>query len=127
MNVESTAKYMRVSPDKVRPLIRRLSGLPVAQALNLVRFSPKKGAGMIRKCMEAAVANAVNNHDRDAESLWVVEATVTPGPSIRRFWPRARGSASPIRRRTSHIRVVLTDGEETLPPAAEVEAAAAEA
>ncbi len=113
MNVESTAKYMRVSPDKVRPLMRRLGGMPVNEALNLVRFSPSKAAGMIRKVMEAAVANAVNNHDRDAERLWVVEATATAGPSQRRYWPRARGSASPIRKRTSHLRVVLTDGEQT--------------
>lgn len=111
MNVESTGKYMRVSPDKVRPLARGLKGLPVNDALNLMRFNARKGAAMLRKVMAAAVADAVNNHQCDAERLRVERAVVTAGPSQRRFWPRARGSASPVRKRTSHIRVVLTDGE----------------
>ncbi len=112
MNVESTAKYMRISPDKVRPLMRRVCGLPVNDALSMMQFSPKKGAAMVRKVMKAAVANAVNNHESDAEQLRVARATVTAGPSLRRFWPRARGSASPIRKRTSHITVELTDGRD---------------
>lgn len=112
MNVESTAKYMRISPDKVRPLMRKLRGMPVNDALSMMEFSPRKGAAMIRKVMRAAVANAVNNHQSDAESLRVSRAVVTAGPSLRSYWPRARGSASPIRKRTSHITVAVTDGND---------------
>ncbi len=112
MNVESTAKYMRISPEKVRPLARRLRGMPVNEALSLVQFSPKKGAAMVGKVMKAAIANAVNNHQCEEERLRVVRATVSAGPSLRRYWPRARGSASPIRKRTSHICVEVTDGSD---------------
>lgn len=118
MNVESTAKYMRISPDKVRPLMRNLRGMPVNDALSMMQFSPQKGAAMIHKVMRAAVANAVNNHQGDAESLRVSRAVVTAGPSLRRYWPRARGSASPIRKRTSHITVEVTDGRDEAPVAA---------
>ncbi len=123
MNVESTAKYMRISPDKVRPLMRKVCGLPVNDALSMMQFSPRKGAAMIRKVMRAAVADAVNNHQGDAEELRVARAFVTAGPSLRRYWPRARGSASPIRKRTSHITVELTDGRDATPDSSPDQAA----
>jgi len=109
MQVTSTYKYARISPFKAREVTREIQGLPVSAALDIVAFSPKKVAGLIAKTLKSAVANAENNADLRAESLVVKEATVGEGPTFKRFQPKARGSAGPIRKRTSHIRIVLTD------------------
>lgn len=109
MNVTSTYRYARISPFKAREVTREIQGLPVAAALDIVAFSPKKAAALVAKTLKSAVANAENNANLRAEGLVVREAVVGEGPTFKRFQPRARGSAGPIRKRTSHIRIVLTD------------------
>ena len=112
MKVTSTYKSARISPLKARDVAREIQGLPVSEALNILNFTPRKAAQIVGKTLKAAAANAENNHDLDPDTMKVEEATVTDGPSFRRFKPRARGSASAIKRRTSHIRIVLAPNED---------------
>ena len=125
MEVTSTYKYARVSPKKARDVAREIQGLPVSAALDILTFTPKKAAFLINKTLKSAIANAENNFELDAEELVVGEATIGAGPSFRRFKPRARGSAGAIRKRTSHIRITLTEAdEEEAAPAPKKKAAA---
>ena len=109
MEVSATTKYVRISPTKTRDLARKIQGLPVAQALQVVDFSERKGARRIGKTLKSAIANAENNAQLDVDDLRVKEAVVGDGPRLRRYWPRARGMVSPIERKTSHVRIVLSD------------------
>jgi large subunit ribosomal protein L22 len=109
MQVRSTYRYAKISPFKVREVTRAIQGLPVSAALDLVAFSPKKAAGLIAKTLKSAVANAENNANLRVDGLVVKEATVGEGPTIKRLMTRARGSGSRILKRSSHIRIILTD------------------
>ena len=109
MQVRSTYRFARISAFKAREVTREIQGLPASDALNLLRFVPKKAAGLVRKTLASAVANAENNNNLNVENLVVQEAVVGEGPTAKRFQPKARGSAGPIRKRTSHIRIILTD------------------
>src|SRR5205823_9594916 len=109
MEVRATYKYAKISPFKAREVTREIQGLPVSAALDIVAFSPKKAAALIQKTLKSAIANAENNNDLRAENLVVKEAVIGEGPTLKRSQPKARGSAGPIRKRTSHIRIVLTD------------------
>lgn len=116
MEVKSLYKYARVSPLKARDVAREIQGLPVSAALDILNFTPRKAAFLIGKTLKSAIANAENNHELDIESLVVKEATATDGPSFRRFKARARGSGAPIKRRTSHLQIILSDEIELAPP-----------
>src|SRR6266704_1718600 len=109
MEVRATYKYAKISPFKAREITREIQGLPVSAALDLVAFSPKKAAMLISKTLKSAVANAENNANLRVDGLVVKEAIVGEGPTMKRMMPRARGSGSRILKRTSHIRIVLTD------------------
>jgi large subunit ribosomal protein L22 len=109
MQIHSTTKYVRISAFKAREVAREIQGLPVAQALDLVAFSPKKAAVLIGKTLKSAIANAENNNNLRAEDLFVKEARIGEGPTAKRFQPKARGSAGPILKRSSHIRIVVSD------------------
>ena len=109
MQVISTYRNARISAFKAREVSREIQGLPVSSALDICAFSPKKAAVLIAKTLKSAVANAENNNDLRVEKLVVKEATVGEGSTFKRFQPKARGSAGPILKRTSHIRIVLTD------------------
>src|SRR6202790_3844131 len=109
MQVRSTYRYAKISPFKVREVTRAIQGLPVSAALDLVAFSPKKAAHLIAKTLKSAVANAENNANLRVDGLVVKEATVGEGPTMKRLMARARGSGSRILKRTSHIRIVLSD------------------
>jgi large subunit ribosomal protein L22 len=109
MQVRSTYRFARISAFKAREVTREIQGLPASDALDLLRFVPKKAAGLVRKTLASAVANAENNNNLNVENLVVQEAVVGEGPTAKRFQPPARGSAGPIRKRTSHIRIILTD------------------
>ena len=109
MEVRSTYKYARISPFKVREVTREIQGLPVSAALDLLAFTPKKAAFLISKTLKSAIANAENNANLKPDGLVVKEATVGEGPTLKRIMARARGSASRILKRTSHIRIVLSD------------------
>ncbi|MGC6427467.1 MAG: 50S ribosomal protein L22 [Akkermansiaceae bacterium] len=115
MQVRSTTKYARISPKKARDVAREIQGLAVSDALDALTYTPRKSAYLIGKTLKSAIANAENNHELSADELIVKEATVGDGPTLKRFKPRARGSAGAIRKRTSHIFITLTDefeGEE---------------
>ena len=109
MEVRSVYKSARVSPKKARDVAREIQGLPVSDALNTLTFTPRKAAFLIGKTLKSAIANAENNHELAADGLVVKEAHVCDGPMFKRFKPRARGSASAIRKRTSHIYITLSD------------------
>src|SRR4051794_22791486 len=109
MEVRSIYRYARISAFKVREVTREIQGLPVAAALDVLAFTPKKAAFLIGKTLKSAVANAENNANLKVDTLVVKEAVAGEGPTLKRIMARARGSASGILKRTSHIRIVLTD------------------
>jgi large subunit ribosomal protein L22 len=109
MEIRSIYKYARISPFKAREVTREIQGLPVSAALDLLAFTPKKAAFLIGKTLKSAIANAENNANLKPDGLVVKEAIVGEGPTLKRIMARARGSASPIQKRTSHIRIVLSD------------------
>jgi large subunit ribosomal protein L22 len=109
MEVRSIYRYARISPFKVREVTREIQGLPVSAALEVLAFTPKKAAFLINKTLKSAIANAENNAQLKADGLVVKEAVVGEGPTFKRIMARARGSASRILKRTSHIRIVLSD------------------
>ena len=106
-NVHAVAKYVRVSPPKVRQLTRVITGEHVEEARRILRFSDKGAAEPLLKVLNSAVANAENNVGLDPDELWVARAFVDEGPTLKRFRPRAQGRAFRIRKRTSHITVVV--------------------
>ena len=109
MEVRSIYKYARISPFKAREVTREIQGLPVSVALDLLAFTPKKAAFLISKTLKSAIANAENNANLKPDGLVVKEAIVGEGPTLKRIMARARGSASRIQKRTSHIRIVLSN------------------
>jgi large subunit ribosomal protein L22 len=109
MQVKSTYKFARISAFKAREVTREIQGLPATDALDILRFTPKKAALLVIKTLKSAIANAENNNNLSAANLVVQEAIVGEGPTFKRSQPKARGSAGPIRKRTSHIRITLTD------------------
>ncbi len=111
MEVQAVTKFVRMSPTKARDLARSLKGLSVSEALNITTIGERKAAFMIGKTLKSAVANAENNEDLDVDDLVVKEAIIDVGPTMKRFWPRARGMVSPIKRRMCHVKIVLTDEE----------------
>lgn len=109
MEIAAKTRFVRLSASKAVDLARAVRGLPVNQALQTLSASRRKGAVLMLKTLKAAVANAENNAKLAVEKLYVREAAVEQGPSMKRFWPRSRGMVSPVLRRLSHIRFVLTD------------------
>src|SRR3954469_8040462 len=109
MEVRAIYRYAKISPFKAREITREIQGLPVSAALDVVAFSPKKAAALINKTLKSAVANAENNANLKVAGLVVKEATVGEGPTMRPMRAGARGSASRILKRTSHIRIILSD------------------
>ena len=112
MLIKSTFRGARISAFKAREVTREIQGLPVAIALDILALTPRKAAGMIAKTLKSAIANAENNNNIRADKLLVSEATVGEGQTFKRFQPKARGSAGPIRKRTSNIRIILSDTQE---------------
>ena len=109
MQIKSIYRGARISAFKAREVTRAIQGLPVSAALDLLAFTPRKAAALVAKTLKSAVANAENNANLRVERLVVQEAVVGEGPTMKRSQPKARGSAGPIRKRTSHIRIILTD------------------
>ena len=109
MEVLSVYRGARISAFKARELTREIQGLGASAALDLIAFSPKKAAVLVGKTLKSAIANAENNNELKVDTLVVKEATVGEGPTTKRGKSRARGSSSQIRKRTAHIRIVLSD------------------
>jgi large subunit ribosomal protein L22 len=101
-------KYVRMSAYKARQVIDTIRGKDTTEAADILRFTEREAARVIRKCLESAVANAAHNDGLDPESLYVSAAYVDEGMTIKRFQPRARGRASRIRKRTCHITVIVS-------------------
>ena len=101
------AKYVRISSSKVKIVIDLIRGKKVDDALAILQFTPKAAAPIVHKVLTSAIANAVNNNEMDRKTLYVAEVYANPGPTLKRFVARSRGSASPVLKRTSHISVVL--------------------
>lgn len=109
MQTQAVLKFVRVSPQKARLVADMVRGKPVDQALATLRFSRKRAAGVIRKVLESAIANAENNDGADVDELRISEILVDQGPVMKRIAPRAKGRADRILKRTSHITVRVAD------------------
>ncbi len=101
------AKYVRISSRKVQIVVDLIRGKNVDEALAILKFTPKAASPVVEKLLNSAIANAVNNNEMDRSTLYVAEIYANPGPTLKRWIARSRGSASPILKRTSHISVVL--------------------
>ncbi len=112
MEAKAIAKWVRVSPDRARLVARAIQGKSVDEALVITQLAHSKGARVIRKALESAVANAEHNYDLDVDKLYVKEARVDKGPFLKRMKPRSRGRADIIKRPTSHITIVVAEREE---------------
>ncbi len=109
MEVQATSKFVRMSPLKIRDVARVIRGKSAEEAMNLLRFIPRKSARLLAKTLKSAMANAENNNNLSADSLFISRILVDEGPAIKRFKPAARGSAHPFKKRTTHINIVLSD------------------
>ena len=113
MEVKASAKYMRISPRKVHKVLGAVKGKPVETALNALKFMPQKAAGILEKVIRSAVANADQNPDIDIDLLVVRNIVADQGPTLKRWRARARGRATRILKRTSHITVILDEESST--------------
>ena len=111
VRVRAVARYVRVSPYKARRIADQIRGKDLEEARYITRFSPLRAARLVGKVLESAVANAENNKGLRAEDLVVVNCYVDEGPTLKRWRPRALGRATRIRKRTSHITVILGERE----------------
>jgi large subunit ribosomal protein L22 len=109
MEVKASAKYMRISPRKVHKVLGAVKGKPVETALNALKFMPQKAAGILEKVIRSAVANADQHPDIDIDLLVVRNVVADQGPTLKRWRARARGRATRILKRTSHITVILDE------------------
>lgn len=111
MEAKAIARYIRISPLKVNFICREIKNKQVDEALNILKFTPKRGAKVLEKVLNSAIANAENNLSLDRENLYVTEAYANDGPHMKRWRPKARGMAYPILKRSSHIGVVIKERE----------------
>ena len=109
MEIRALTKYSRISPKKAREITRVIQGRNASEAVDLLKFIPRKSARLVSKTLQSAIANAENNANLSADSLTVKSAVVNEGPALKRFRPAARGSAHPYKKRMSHIQIVLSD------------------
>jgi len=107
MEARAQARYVRVTPMKARRVIDMIRGLPAGEAQAILRFAPQAASEPVGKVLDSAIANAVNNLQLQEANLWVSAAFVDEGPTMKRFRPRAQGRAYRIRKRSSHITVVV--------------------
>ena len=112
MKTQAKARHVRQSPYKVRRVLDLVRGLPVDEARVVLKHTPRRAADPILKCLDSAIANAEHNLAADSEELVISEAYADEGPTLKRWRPRARGRATRIRKRTSHITIIVADTEE---------------
>lgn len=104
---KATLRHIRMSPRKARLVVDLIRGKQVEPALAILKYSPKKGAKLAKKLLESAIANAREHARADVDSLWVTGGWVDEGKTLRRFMPAAHGRATPIRKRSSHMTIVV--------------------
>jgi len=109
MEVKAVAKYIRISPQKARLVVDLVRGKKVEEAQRILAFTRKKAAGVVEKVLKSAIANATQNPNIDEKILYVKEVFVGQGPSLKRWRARAQGRAAMIKKRMSHITVILDE------------------
>ena len=109
MEAKAVAKYIRISPRKAAQVADLVRGKSVGEAYAILKFTPNAAADAIAKVLKSAVANAVNNNEMNEEKLYVKACYANEGITLKRFMPRAKGSASAIHKRTSHITIVVDE------------------
>ena len=109
MESKAVAKFVRITPRKVRIVLDLIRGKNVAEAFAILKFTPKAGADVVEKVLRSAVANAENNFDMDVDKLFVKTAFADEGPTMKRIQPRSRGQAFKILKRTSHVTIVVDE------------------
>lgn len=109
VEARATAKYIRIAPRKAGQVADVVRGKNVNEALAILKYTPRGAAPVIAKVVKSAMANAENNYNMDVDKLYVAEVFANQGPTMKRFMPRAMGRATTIRKRTSHIEVVLKE------------------
>lgn len=112
MKAKAVEKFIRISPRKLRYVADVIRAKRVDDAVDLLTFTTKKAALIIRKAVQSAAANATENHKMNEDDLVVEKIFINEGPILKRFRPRARGRATKIRKRTSHLTVIVSDGRE---------------
>lgn len=109
METRAATKFIRVSPRKIRLVMDQVRGRKVEEALNILSFAPQKGARILKKLINSAVANAEQNSNVDVDSLYVKRLYADEGPTMKRWRPRAQGRATRINKRTSHLTIIVDD------------------
>jgi len=111
MEVKATAKYMRISAQKVRKIVDGIKGKPAEMGLNALKFMPQKSAGIVHKILRSAIANADQNAELDVDSLVIKNIIFDEGPKVKRFRARARGRGCIILKRTDNIKTIHAEGK----------------
>jgi large subunit ribosomal protein L22 len=112
VEAKAVLRFARIAPRKVRIVLDLIKGKDVDEALSILRFTPKAASRVVEKLVKSAVANAENNNNMDRDSLYISKAYADQGPTLKRFRARAMGRANMIRKRTSHITVVVSEKKE---------------
>jgi large subunit ribosomal protein L22 len=112
MESRAIARYVRIAPRKARLVVDLIRGKSASEAIAILRHTPRAASPIVEKVLKSAMANAEHNYDMDPGRLYVSAAYVDPGPTLKRFRPRAQGRAFRIHKRTSHITVVLKEKKE---------------
>ena len=112
MQAKAVAKTIRIAPRKVRLVVDLIRGKNVGEAISILKHTQRGASSVVEKVLNSAISNAEHNYDMDVDNLYVSEAYVDEGVTLKRFRPRAQGSASPINKRTSHITVVVSEKKE---------------
>ena len=107
MEVQAITRNVRMSAQKMREVVRQIQGLPALKAQAVLKFVPRKGARFVAKTLDSAIANAEHNNNTKAETLKVRQAVALTASSLKRFTPKARGSAGPIIKRSCHIKIEI--------------------
>ncbi|SET57311.1 LSU ribosomal protein L22P [Natronincola peptidivorans] len=109
MEARAIVRFVRIAPRKAQQVVDLVRGKKVDEALAILKYTPRAAAPIVEKLVKSALANAENNYNMDRENLFVSEIYANQGPTMKRFRPRAMGRATTIRKRTSHIGVVLKE------------------
>lgn len=109
METKAAAKFIRVSPRKIRLVMDQVRGKKIEEALNILSFAPQKGTRILKKLVNSAVANAEQNSDVDVDLLYIKRLYADEGPTMKRWRPRAQGRATRINKRTSHLTIIVDE------------------
>ena len=112
LEVKAVERFIRVSPRKVRSVVDLIREKTIEEAIDILTFTPRGAAVAVKKAIQSAAANATENNNINEDDLFIFKVFVDEGPTLKRFMPRARGRATRIRKRTSHLTVIVSDGKE---------------